>query len=296
MSALPEYSSPAQQDFAFAYAEAVAAHDEMLPGILRPSEMHATSAKIARICDALVAGAHSRQIKSLWRDLPKPSAEVDYPKELPPAQVALRAATKLIFERNSRRPIAEMQSAIHKWAVTNAVNVDNKLRFRGEARMGQVNDLLGKRTEMLTVGLLSRPAMPGVLALPALPHHEAALQAKTLNYDLVLLETETAGPEVAAHRVQVKTTCLGLSYLHETPFVEPSWYEPGIAVVSGCCEIVDGDETSYGAITQTLRREMLGKASQRDIDRLDILSESVITAIADGQTGYAIRQRVLENI
>lgn len=295
MSALPEHSGPTQQDFTFAFVEAVAHHEQRLTGKLRHHEAHSVSAKIAQVCGMLVAGGHPRQIKRLSKELPR-AAEVRYPTGLSPAEVALRAASKLVLERSFRRPLTEMQTALRDWAVGRAVNADNKLRFNGEYSHGRLGDLIGLRTEMLAIGLLSRPTNPGVLALPALPHHEAGMITSHHHYDMLVLDAETKSSEVLAHKVQVKTPCHGLSYLHPSSPSEYKEYDRDITVISGCCEIVDGDDTSYGAITQALRREMVGAAKPVDIDRLDILGESLRTAIAYEQTGHAIKQRVLDNI
>lgn len=284
-------------NFAEAYARAVAAEDTLpRPAFLggEGRQLGEASYKLAQACIMLAADAHPKQLKrfmgNVYQALPD-IPELDTANStISPGNFAVHAGFRLLRERNMQHSHERLRDITHRWATKRMLLTGRDLLYNRNP------GAVGARTEMLGTSLLTRPGKSS-LAFPALPHLEHGYRNQKRNYDTLLINTSSTG-EFITKKVQFKTHHTGGDHDSSAYFYVPCWedHDPDIVVISGCCEITDGDPARYDELAHLLRRELTGAASADDLSELDKASERLTTAIITNDTAHSRYQGIYRQV
>lgn len=158
---------------------------------------------------------------------------------------------------------------------------------------GGLNSLNGMLLETVTIALATRLSdHPGLLGVPALMHHDRGVKETDApnNYDMLIVRSAAEEPGYQAHRIQIKTGCLGLCDAPRLPRrqIQRREYAPGIVLLASCCDLdIRGPEQNETLLhwTQVLADDVRGEAPPADLNDLDALTSSVLVAVTSNDPG-----------
>lgn len=190
---------------------------------------------------------------------------------VPTLHEPLRESMKFL---NNPNQLKRMQEDLHTRTMT---ELDGALR---EYRRGKINrgNTVGKVTELVTIGLMTRYAHPWMLISPSLPHHEQDDTKKEQHFDVAL--AISSGEADESYYLQVKRACTGRCCNERLVFGHR--YDSRIQFVSGCCDLGLGatGENIDTTIPRLLLAEHADSATPEDIKQLDILTDNLLFNIS----------------
>ncbi len=277
------------------YTELIAEHERTLPEDMQFAEKAlAISRLFGQTCTQLVGGKggyETKQLLATVQDAKEHLVTKQNDREIS-RSMALSIGIQLVLERNSKNCITELQPAINRWATSMALKED--ARIQSQATLADGNER-GLRLEGIVIGALTRPIIESALAVPALAHHDQSTR-KNRNYDLALLFRPGKDNRLGAKKAQIKSACASPAFVHPQQIrIEPG-YDPDITLISGCCDVTEGDKLRYSEITQAMGRELTGTASAVDTYCLDVLSTNLLEAIVSDRTAAHAHRMMLENV
>jgi hypothetical protein len=174
----------------------------------------------------------------------------------------------LIRARHDGGQLAIAQHKLHETVISGLKRaVDNRDRSQ---------QVRGRLAELVTLGLHSRYAHPGVLAYQALQHHERDDDIDS-HFDVgVILRNPDFTTD--SHFLQVKTNCLGRCGRPVTKEAESHLgnYRPIVQFVSACCDLDLGRKGADTNVPELLVGEFFDQVNSDDVNRLDNLTDQLL--------------------
>ncbi|CAN5406292.1 hypothetical protein BH10PAT3_BH10PAT3_7200 [soil metagenome] len=252
-----EFTAEEQATPVLAMAQIVAARELR---VRKQQNIATWSEKLGNVC-LLFAEGHDARVRSALKNTGQTCGIPDTYTFLP----------KVITFRNNRTQLQREQQLLHGSVVR---NLDNALRTQTKDKL-YTNRERGAITELTALGILTRYAHPWIIALPALPHHEADINTPD-HFDIGIALQEGGRPE--KYLLQVKTSCTGRCGC--TPRVRVDGkYASSIQLVSGCCDLGfknSGYNPADFSVSRTLVAEFDELATNNDIKQLDVLSDNLL--------------------
>jgi hypothetical protein len=194
--------------------------------------------------------------------------------------------------------------------IRTAESLDRYLfRFGSPQDETETKETIGSIVELTAIGVLCRDA--GVLAMPALPHHDVGKVFQSTGSNTNLDLTASWQPKESVpqtRRIQAKAGCLLVGKHAVLPEqVRPTarestitrmrkalaYEQNGMLLVSGCCDLRLGFESKNLQTAEYLVKEALGKAEPNEIYHLDVITNRLRNLLG---TSSRIDTRIIDKL